>query len=150
MPVIDEWFGLKYCHKEFKADIPINEIISYLELDNNFSVPNIGDTSSEKIALAHELLPDVVLQVQKHMEAKCKGYNLAIRPRLDQEISKLVELKEKHKKYYEDKFREQKRKLQEKKRTVEELFEQFNNWVEETLTIENSPCIRIIAAFVGR
>lgn len=150
VPVIDEWFGLKYCHKEFKADIPINEIISYLELDNNFSVPNIGDTSSEKIALAHELLPDVVLQVQKHMEAKCKGYNLAIRPRLDQEISKLVELKEKHKKYYEDKFREQKRKLQEKERTVEELFEQFNNWVEETLTIENSPCIRIIAAFVGR
>lgn len=150
VPVIDEWFGLKYCHKEFKADIPINEIISYLELDNNFSVPNIGDTSSEKIALAHELLPDVVLQVQKHMEAKCKGYNLAIRPRLDQEISKLVELKEKHKEYYEDKFREQKRKLQEKERTVEELFEQFNNWVEETLTIENSPCIRIIAAFVGR
>lgn len=150
VPVIDEWFGLKYCHKEFKADIPINEIISYLELDNNFSVPNIGDTSSEKIALAHELLPDVVLQVQKHMEAKCEGYNLDIRPRLDQEISKLVELKEKHKKYYEDKFREQKRKLQEKERTVEELFEQFNNWVEETLTIENSPCIRIIAAFVGR
>lgn len=150
VPVIDEWFGLKYCHKEFKADIPIDEIVSFLDLDSNFSVPNREDTSSEKIAAAHELLSDVVLKAQKHMEEKCKDYNSAIKPRLDQEISKLVELKEKHKKYYENKFREQKRKLQEKERTVEELFEQFNNWVEETLTIENSPCIRIIAAFVGR
>lgn len=150
VPVIDEWFGLKYCHKEFEVDIPINEVVSSLGLDSSQAVPNKEDVSSEKIAMAHDLLQNVVLQAQKHMKAKYEEYTGAMNPRLNQEISKLVELEERHKKYYGAKFREQKRKLEEKERTVEKLFEQFTNWVEETLTIDDSSCIRIIAAFVGR
>ena len=153
VPVIDEWFGLKYCHKEFEVDISIEEVVSSLGLDSSQAVPNREDVSSEKIAMAHDLLQNVVLQAQKHMKAKYEEYTVAMQPRLDQDMSKLVELEERHKKYYEAKFREQKRKLQEKERTVEKLFEQFTNWVEETLTIDgsdDSSCIRIIAAFVGR
>lgn len=36
------------------------------------------------------------------------------------------------------------RKLQEKERSVEVLFDQFADWVTETLTIQNNPCLQYI------
>lgn len=41
------------------------------------------------------------------------------------------------------------RKLQEKERSVEVLFNQFADWVTETLTIQNNPYIRIVTVLMG-
>lgn len=44
---------------------------------------------------------------------------------------------------------EHERKLQEQERRVDELFEQFMNWVKETLTIQNNPYIRVVSVLMG-
>ena len=46
-------------------------------------------------------------------------------------------------------FSEQGRKLEEKSRGVDKLFEEFISWVTETLTIQDNPYIRIIAVLTG-
>ena len=37
----------------------------------------------------------------------------------------------------------------EKERGVDELFEEFTNWVTDTLTIQDNPYIRVITVFSG-
>ena len=44
---------------------------------------------------------------------------------------------------------EHERKLQEQERRVDELFDQFMNWVKETLTIQNNPYIRVVSVLMG-
>jgi hypothetical protein len=44
---------------------------------------------------------------------------------------------------------EQKRKLEEKERSVDELFDRFTNWVTDTLTIQNNPYIRVVTVLMG-
>ena len=39
--------------------------------------------------------------------------------------------------------------LEEKERGVDELFEEFTNWVTDTLTIQDNPYIRVITVFSG-
>ena len=46
-------------------------------------------------------------------------------------------------------FAENERKLEEKNRSVDELFDEFTDWVTETLTIQDNPYIRVISVFTG-
>ena len=69
-------------------------------------------------------------------------------PLLDEEVDKLIELQEKHHEYYQMTLFEHERKLHEQERRVNELFNQFTNWVKDTLTIQNNPYIRIIAVLM--
>ena len=68
---------------------------------------------------------------------------------MDEEVEKLIALQEKHHEYYRMTFSEQGRKLEEKSRGVDKLFEEFISWVTETLTIQDNPYIRIIAVLTG-
>ena len=69
-------------------------------------------------------------------------------PLLDQEIDKLAMLEDKHK-YYQMSLFESERKKSEQERKVDELFDRFEKWVTETLSIENNPYIRFIAVLMG-
>ena len=70
-------------------------------------------------------------------------------PLLDEEVDKLIELQNKHKEYYQLTFFDHQRELEEKKRSVDELFDCFTNWVTETLTIQNNPYIRVVTVLMG-
>ena len=68
---------------------------------------------------------------------------------LNDELDKLADLETRHKEYYQMTLFDKKRKLQEKERSVEVLFNQFADWVTETLTIQNNPYIRIMTVLMG-
>ena len=70
-------------------------------------------------------------------------------PLLDEEVDKLIALQERHKEYDQMTLFEHERKLQEQERRVDELFDQFMNWVKETLTIQNNPYIRVVSVLMG-
>ena len=70
-------------------------------------------------------------------------------PLLDEEVDKLIELQNKHKEYYQITLFDNQRKLEEKERSVGELFDCFTNWVTETLTIQNNPYIRVVTVLMG-
>ena len=70
-------------------------------------------------------------------------------PMLNEELDKLADLETRHKEYYQMTLFDKERKLQEKERSVEVLFDQFADWVTETLTIQNNPYIRIVTVLMG-
>lgn len=147
-PLVDEWFGLQYQDGKFVKVLSMNEVVQKTGLSNP-KIPNtncIGETETSK---ASSILEDAVDRAKQYLEEHFKKYQVEMNPLLDEEVDKLIELQSKHHEYYQTTLFEQERKLQEQERRVDELFDQFMNWVKETLTIQNNPYIRVVAVLMG-
>lgn len=147
-PLVDEWFGLLYQEGKFVKVLTMNEIVQKAGLSNE-RIPNTNCIGEKETAKASSILQDVVSHAKQHLDEYFKKYQVEMNPLLEEEVDKLIELQDKHHEYYQQTLFEQERKLQEQERHVDELFDKFMNWVKETLTIQNSPYIRIVAVLMG-
>lgn len=147
-PLVDEWFGLFYQNGKFVKVLTMNEVVQKAGLSNQ-KIPNTNCIGEAEIANASGLLADVVAHAKQHLDEHYEKYQVEMAPMLDEEVDKLISLQEKHHEYYQLTLFEQERKLQEQERRVDELFDQFMDWVKETLTIQNNPYIRIVSVLMG-
>ena len=146
-PLVDEWFGLLYQNGKYVRVLTMNEVIQKTGIGST-QIPNTNSVGENELATASALLEDVVACAKSHMNEYYKKYQEEMNPLLDEEVDKLIELQEKHHEYYQMTLFEHERKLHEQERRVNELFNQFTNWVKDTLTIQNNPYIRIIAVLM--
>ena len=147
-PLVDEWFGLLYQNGKFVRVLAMNEVVQKTGLSNP-KIPNTNCIGEGEISAASSLLRDVVSQAKVHLNEHYNRYLTEMNPLLDEEVDKLIALQGKHKEYYQTTLFEHERKRQEQERRVDELFDQFTNWVKETLTIQNNPYIRVVSVLMG-
>lgn len=147
-PLVDEWFGLLYRNGQFVQAMSMNEVVQRTGL-SGANIPNTNCIGEAEISAASSLLEDVVAEAKTYLGGYYKKYEQTMNPLLDEEVDKLIELQSKHHEYYQLTLFEQKRKLEEKERSVDELFDRFTNWVTETLTIQNNPYIRVVTVLMG-
>lgn len=147
-PLVDEWFGLVFRNGEYVETIDMHEVIRRTGLRSS-SLTNVDAISENEIETAEALREEAVIYAREYLRDKYDSYQKHMSPLLDEEVDKLIELQDKHKKYYQSTLSTQVRKLAEKERSVDDLFEEFINWVTETLTIEDNSYIRIIAVLTG-
>lgn len=147
-PLIDEWFGLLYRDGQFIQRLSMEEVVQKAGL-RSARIPNTNCITNQNIVAASSLLHDVVTQAKTYLTERYQQYQAEMNPKLDAEVDKLIELQEKHKEYYQTTLFEHERQLQEQERRVDKLFDDFTNWVKETLTIQNNPYIRIVSVLMG-
>lgn len=147
-PLIDEWFGLLYRDGQFIQRLSMEEVVQKAGL-RSARIPNTNCITNQSIVAASGLLHDVVTQAKTYLTERYQQYQAEMNPKLDAEVDKLIELQEKHKEYYQTTLFEHERQLQEQERWVDKLFDDFTNWVKETLTIQNNPYIRIVSVLMG-
>ncbi len=147
-PLVDEWFCLRFKDGIFQGVMTMNEMVQRTGLRGG-SIPNTNAVTEEVIQLSEVLLDEVVDRAKDYLHSKFLAYQERMNPLLDEEVDKLIELQNKHHQYYQMTLFEQERKLEEKERSVDELFESFITWVTDTLTIQNNPYIRIAAVLTG-
>lgn len=147
-PLVDEWFGLLYRNDKFVEALPMNEVVRRTGI-SGANIPNTNCIGEAEVSAASSLLEDVVSEAKAYLDTYYKKYEQTVNPLLDEEVNKLIELQNKHKEYYQLTLFEHQRKLEEKERSVDELFDRFTNWVTETLTIQNNPYIRVVTVLMG-
>ena len=147
-PLVDEWFGLLYKNGNFVKVLDMNEVLQKTGIRSS-SLSNTDAITEDEVISAETLLEDVVEHAKVFLKEKFRDYQNRMNPLLDKEVDKLIELQNKHHEYYQLTLFEHERKLEEKERSVDELFNEFINWVTETLTIQDNPYIRIVAVFSG-
>lgn len=147
-PLIDEWFGLLYRDGQFIQRLSMEEVVQKAGL-RSARIPNTNCITNQSIVAASSLLHEVVTQAKTYLTERYQQYQAEMNPKLDAEVDKLIELQEKHKEYYQTTLFEHERQLQEQERRVDKLFDDFTNWVKETLTIQNNPYIRIVSVLMG-
>ena len=147
-PLVDEWFGLLYQNGDFIQVLTMNEVVQKAGLSDP-KIPNTNCITDPELSHASALLQDVVAHAEAYLDEHYRSYQQKMGPLLDEEVDKLIALQERHKEYYQMTLFEHERKLKEQERRVDELFDQFVNWVKETLTIQNNPYIRVVSVLMG-
>ena len=147
-PLVDEWFGLVFRDGKFIETIDMHEVIRRTGI-RSMHLSNIDAITEDDVHAAEELRDNAIIHAREFLGGKFWDYQNRMNPLLDEEVEKLIALQEKHHEYYQLTLFEQERKLEEKNRSVDELFEEFITWVTETLTIQDNPYIRIIAVLTG-
>ena len=146
-PMVDEWFGLLYKNGKFEKPLTMAEALKKTGLRDQ-NLINSGELPEKTIQEAQSLLPDVVESAKLYLSDFFEAYSKRVNPLLDEELDKLAALEEKHKEYQLSLFGSE-RKHNEELRKVDALFNTFEEWVKETLTIKDNPYIRIIAVVKG-
>lgn len=146
-PLVDEWFGVLYLGGHFERAMGMNEAVQMAGL-GDMKMPNTGRLTADDLAAAARLLPDAIAQAQKYLDGFYKNYQETMRPLIDEELGKLAALEEAHKAYQCSLF-ESERKKDEALRGIDREFNDFCEWVTDTLEIQNHPYLRIISVIEG-
>lgn len=146
-PLVDEFFGFMYKNGQYADKLDMEQIIGRTGLRNE-KIPNTGAVGEAEISKASELLEDVVSHAKEHLSSRYRDYQKYMQPLLDEELDKLGSLEERHKNYQMSLFGNERQKS-EQERKVDALFNRFYAWVQDTLTIQDNPYIRVVAVIMG-
>jgi hypothetical protein len=146
-PVIDEWFALLFQNGKFVKELSMIDVLSMTKIGSG-DLPNRNIVTKDMQQEATALLSQVVDKAKDIMQRHCDEYSERINSLIDEELDKLAGLQEKHKEYQLSLFDDVRRKT-ERERMVDRTFDNFVDWVKDTLEIENNPYIRIVAAMIG-
>ncbi len=153
VPVIDEWFALRYVNEEYDRFMTMDELIAATGFDRS-DRPNPGRATDEDASAVAVMLSDAVKKAKAHMTQCVKEHRDRTDEPILREWEKLDNLKARHKQHIEQKYEQlnifgkEKRKNAET-RHIDAIFEEFKRWVNDGIEIEDKPYIRIIAAFTG-
>lgn len=145
--LVDDMFGIRYIDGKFVEFLDINAVVNKTKINSEL-LANEQNVTDELLSALSEQLEDVVAKAKEKLAESYRKYKEATDPLIDAEVDKLAELEEKHRDYQLSLFDDERRKS-EAGRRVDELFNNFTEWVKETLDIRNDPYIRIITVLTG-
>ena len=137
----------------FAGDCELSELIDRLELGRS-SYPNPGhDFSCTEL---QKLLPAAVEKTRALMTASRKDFEKQINEKLNQHLEALERLRGKQVRQLELDFggeggagRLTQNRKEEKRRRIDKLFGDYMQWIEDTMTTEDKPYIRVVAVLSG-
>ena len=105
-------------------------------------------------SLWQQALPEVIQTAKRHLQPIKRKVDEENQTRIQQELAKLAELKEKHRNQLELDLKgglEQVRQSRRQRRDTEiqDLFQSYQTWVRETLELDDTPQFTVVAALSG-
>ena len=147
-PLLHFWLGAVFHDTVFQRIEPFEQLQMRTGLGKQ-TFPNKGqDIAVEPL---RELLPEAVRQAKLFMTQERNTFEDAINTQLGEQLRRLEQLRGKQLHQLEL-FYQEKRQLSRKeqqRREIDRKFDQFIQWVEDTMTTENNPFIQVIAVLLG-
>jgi len=152
-PLIHRWFGAVFVADKFKA---IEEFDSLLERTGlgKKSFPNPG--GNVHIKFLQSLLPEAVKQARIWLSEQRKVFEEKINKKLNEQYTALERLKKKQYMQLEFRFEDSKQperlvqaRKEKERREIDRIFDEYLEWVEDTMTTEDNPYIQVIAVLKG-
>jgi superfamily II DNA or RNA helicase len=147
-PLVHSWFGVTFQHQTFQKVETFEAVLKRTGLGESPFPNRAEDVDGDSLK---NLLREAVKRARAHMSEKRNTFEDTINPKLNDHLTGLDRLKAKHHRQLELLYTDKKqiaRKDQEK-REIDRKFDEFMQWVEETMTTENNPFIQVIAILQG-
>lgn len=148
-PLVNEWFAVVFINGEFSRMETFTDTIKRTNLGKG-DIPNQMLPIPDKLFDLRDKSVDIARQ---EMLRKRQEFEQKINRDLEEQLDRLEALKIEHNQQLEIKFSDgtplvQERKQQEKNQ-IEAIFDDYFHWVQESMTTEPQPYIKIIAVFNG-
>lgn len=151
-PLIQHWFGVRFVGGIFTAIEVFDDVIKRTAL-GRVKFPNRSDSLLTDAPL--KFLPEAIAKGIEWMRQRRKEFDTLVDPKLNEQLAALETLRKRHNEQLEFEFLQslQDRKSQDKKlqrqREIDRIFDEYMNWIEDTLVTEETPYIRVVAVLRG-
>lgn len=153
-PVLDEWFGLRYRNNKFVDLLQLEDVWKITGYrgrrepnSERYEYANTANSepSEQQVEHAQLLLADVVRRGREELRQRGDTYEQNVaRPEIDKQLERITEWRNRRSRVIADYS-----DLAEQQRKLDDMYDEYDKWVNETLTASGEPVIRIAAAFVG-
>ena len=133
--------------------LTLAEFLKLTQLETK-AYPNPGEMDIS-VGLT-SLLPEAVDEARAYMSARRQAFQEGLAERLRGEMENLNNLQDRQLSFLEFELPNdpslvgaRRARKQERLRRIDEVFASYRSWVEETLTTEDSPFLRVAAVFFG-
>lgn len=156
-PLIHSWFGVHVRQSESLLDEGL-KFIGYKSLEDILDQTGLGrkQIANPGIAVDTHLLqkhlPQVIKRVKERMKEDRAEFVKRMEPKLNDHLNRLAGLKEKHKAQIQLGLPgfESTEKKDVRAREVDKIFNDYEQWIEDTMKTEDSPYIQVVAVFTSR
>jgi superfamily II DNA or RNA helicase len=143
--LINEWFSVVFSNYKFVKIESFSDTMTRSKIGQKPLANQILPINENLL----ELREIAVNQAKKAMLAKRDLFENKINQELQEQHDRLTKLKAEHEQQLESKFQETSELIKEKKnrekRYLERIFEDYWRWVEDSMTTEPAPYLKIIA-----
>jgi superfamily II DNA or RNA helicase len=151
--VVNEWVGVRFFKDLEPKVMPFDDVLGETGLrDARLSNP----APDVDISALEDLVPPAVETAREWMVALRDEKNDELNENLNDRLQELETLQNEHERYLERKYADSDRpasiiepEKQKERREIEQIFDDFFEWAEDTMTIEEEAYIQVIAVLTG-
>lgn len=152
-PLVYEWVGVVFRGEVFEALLPFADLVQRTGLGRD---PMPNRELPHDHARLQRLLPKAVARAHEHVVNRRNEFEREIDHKLNAALDSLDKLKARQVQQMELKLEQSrqdeqfKRAREQRKRAeINEVFEEYLTWIEDTMTTEKQPYIKVICAMTG-
>jgi SNF2 family DNA or RNA helicase len=144
-PVINEWIGIKFKNNKFESILTLDEVFKQTQINSKrFPNPAIDYDLSE----IENNLPIAIEKSIKYIQEQRDEFETNIITKFIEYENELDKLESRHLEQLELDFNQESKKS-EKQREIKKIFEDYHQWIKDSMEIEKEPFIQVIAVFKG-
>jgi superfamily II DNA or RNA helicase len=152
-PLVHRWFGVRFINGQFDRIEDFESVCGRTRLGQQ-RFPN--PSAAINVEALKRLLPEAVSQAQRWMHEQRQQFEDRINEKLNAQLIALERLRAKQYQQLELRFADtqqlativQGRKERER-RTIDQIFDDYLEWVQDTMTTEDHPYIQVVAVLKG-
>lgn len=153
-PLIHPWFGLRYLDGTFDEELDLDDVVRITRLGKGTIPQPFGPDDDVDVSALRKLLPEVVEKGREVLTRERKQWRDRNDPKLQEHLDQLDELQERRHAQLELGFQgelsETRRSQRDaERRRIDKLFKDYWDWIEQTMTTEDKPYLRIAAVLWG-
>jgi len=144
-PMINDWIGVKFVDNTFESILSLDALFEQTQIASK-KFPNAAkefDLSDVK-----QNLPVAIEEATKYIQKLRDAYVDVMDTKILEQLEELDRLKERHLGQLEIDFNQESKKL-EKQKEIDTIFENYHKWIKESMEIEKTPFIQVIAVLKG-
>jgi hypothetical protein len=152
-PLVHRWFGVVFRAGRLTGIEEFGDILDRTGLGKE-PVPNPG--RKRDVGPLVRLLPKAVAEARKRMSRCRDEFKEAMDIKLDEQLDRLGKLQERQYKELEKRFSNAKqpegparRRIERERRRIDQVFEEYVDWVTNTMEVEKTAYIRVVAVLTG-
>ena len=152
-PLVHEWVGVRFRGDAFDSVLPFDDLLERTGLHRT-AIPNRGQPVDA--GTLAKLLPTAVERARDHVVERRNRFEETVNRKLQKELDALERLKGRQIGRLEARLEQSRQTEQVKqgrranrRREIEQTFDDYFKWVDDTMTTEREPWMKVICAMTG-
>ena len=152
-PLLYEWVAVTYRGERHEALLPFDELLARTGLGRR-AVANRGRRAD--LPALRRLLPDAVARARARVVERRRDFEDRVNDKLNRELAALEALKARRIRRIEKRLERsdqseafKRARAERARRDVETIFDEYLTWVEDTMTTEPQPYMRVACVMTG-